>query len=190
MFASARRLIFGSFVLTWLFGATNAWAVTADALRCTFEVRDETDAVLSFTEVSPQVARVPAADANAPGYRETAARFRLSSTTADGVKFGAQLLYIHATNGYSAYQMSCVTQDFCPPRNPVPGGPLEPCTQSGCVIPRGPVNEPYGGWRPVALFDGVPQLDSTGLGDSQSTWEEGSKTYRTSMACRHVGTYP
>jgi hypothetical protein len=174
-----------------LLGSVTAWAVPADALRCTFEVRDESGAVLSSTEVSPQVARVPLAEPRERGYRETGARFSLKSTTSDGAQFGATLSYTHATDGYQAFQTSCVTQSFCPPSNSVPGGPIRACIAMECAAASDPRDDqPYAGWRPVALFDGVPQLDGTGLGDSQRTWTDGSATYRTSMDCRHVGTYP
>ena len=169
-----------------LLGSAPAWAVSADALRCTFEVRDESDAVLSSTEVSPQVARVPVATTQVPGFRETAAGFSLSTTIEEVGHFDFDISYYHATDGSAGFQTGCTTQSFCS----LPRSPGSFCGGVYCAIPGpGPDSDPYSGWRPVALFDGVPQLDNTGLSGSR-TWKDGVKTYQTNLACRHLGTYP
>ena len=179
-----------SFVVIGLFGSATAWAVSADALRCTFEVRDETDAVLVSTEVKPQVARIPVPEAQGPEFRETASQFEMSANVADGGEFSVNLWYSHATNGLGAFQTGCVSQGYCFRDNR--GGR---CARAGCAVasrpddPSDPDNSPYRSWRPVALFDGIPQFDSAGMLQSQDTVSNGKKTYRTNFQCQHLGTY-
>ena len=164
--------------------SVTAWAVPADSLLCTFEVRDGSNNILASTEVSPQVARVPMSGARAPGFRETHSSFEVTTTLGNRGEFGAQVSYYTATDGKEGFQTGCGYLTFCS------NNPRETCAVAACSERRCPEGDPYCDWSRVGLIDGVPQLDTSDVNLVEQVWRSGHKTYWSSLQCRHLGTYP
>ncbi len=188
VWAFKEDFMFGKIFATTIVTATaalssaTAWGVAADTMRCRLEVRNASDSPIATAASEFFMARLPQnTEPRAPGFQETWSSMRMELDLENGVKIGAVVNYLHATNGTSAYQLGQQYFDFCYRRT---------CESSAIGIPGDPNDpNPYSGWTPVAIVDGIPQLDSNIFAHTFFIGNIGGKTYRGDLKCKHLGTY-